>query len=182
MQEEHPLAPLGQEPQPTDPHGAANHKRELRADSDNRCDHGYFPFFRYSPRQRPELANLEAAFFARLAEHEGADVDRCYDDQYISNAGQLFLLAQGTYRAIFDIRASIGDARSRRITSKPYDVAGAILCARAAGCEITGPDGCPLDFELDAVTPVAFIGYANTQTRERLEPHWQAVLGAAPQQ
>ncbi len=153
--------------------------RALRADDDDRVDHGYFPFFRYLPAQRPALAAVEAEFFARLEREEGADVRSCYDDQYISNAGQLVLLSLGTYRFVADLRAWLAarDA-SPAITSKPYDVAGAIACARAAGCEVVAADGAPLDFPLDAETPVTFVGYANRLTRERLLPHLRAALGA----
>jgi len=143
----------------------------VRADADDRVDHGYFPFFRYMPDQRPHVARLEASFFEHLAASEGADVRNCYDDQYICNAGQLVLLARGTYRMIVDARAWIGaELGVATITSKPYDVAAAIFCARAAGCEITGADGSALDFVLDAETPVHFAGYANAASRARLEP------------
>jgi hypothetical protein len=148
----------------------------LLVDQDDRVDHGYFPFFRYKPELRPALARLEADFFARLEKLEGADVRTCYDDQYISNAGQLMLLAQGTYRLIVDARALVARrAGIPTVTSKPYDVAGAIVCARAAGVELTNAEGEPLDFPIDTETPVHFVGYANAGTRARLEPHWLAI-------
>lgn len=157
--------------------GTVRASHRLSVDADDRADHGYFPFFRYEPRHRPELARLEAAFFARLAEHEGAEVARCYDDQYISNAGQLFLLATGTYRSIVDARALVAArAGVAGITSKPYDLAGAILCAREAGAVVTAADGAELAFPIDAATPVHFAGWANPATRARLEPHWLAAL------
>jgi fructose-1,6-bisphosphatase/inositol monophosphatase family enzyme len=151
----------------------------LRADGDDRVDHGYFPVFRYKPDLRPAIARLEAALFARLAEREGADPRSVYDDQYISNAGQLALLALGTYRAVFDPRA-LAAARlgMTTVTSKPYDVAGAILCAEEAGAVVRAADGGALDFPLDAETPVSFAGYANPATRARVEPCWLWALAA----
>ena len=155
----------------------AGTERALSADGDDRVDHGYFPFFGYMPDLAPELARIEADFFARAAAEEGADVRNCYDDQYISNAGQLALLALGTYRMIADLRAWLADRRGRpTITSKPYDVAGAIVCARAAGCVVTAPGGGALDFPLDATAPVAFVGWHNPATRARLEPHLVAAI------
>ena len=65
-------------------------------------------------------------------------------------------------------------------TSKPYDVAGAILCARAAGCVVTAADGGELDFELDCTTAVEFVGWANAATARRLAPHLRAVLDESP--
>jgi hypothetical protein len=154
--------------------------RRLRVDPRARVERGYFPFFRYEPAHRPALARLERAFFERLARHEGTDPRAVYDDQYISSAGQLALLALGTYRMVVDARALVARrAGESAVTSKPYDVAGAVLCARAAGAVVTAADGGELDFPLDATTPVDLVGYANAATRARLEPHWLAVLAEA---
>lgn len=153
---------------------------QLVADGDARCERGFFPFFRYEPAWRPELARLEAEFFRRLEEHEGAALRHVFDDQYISNAGQLALLGLGTYRMIADLRAWLAARRgARTTTSKPYDVAGAILVARAAGCVIEAPEGGELEFALDAHTPVSFVGWANGATAQRLGPHLRAVLEKA---
>lgn len=152
---------------------------ELAADADARCDHGFFPFFRYDPAQRPAVAAVEAEFFARLAREERADLRHVFDDQYISNAGQLVLLALGSYRMIADLRAFLAErAGVRTTTSKPYDLAGAVLCAQSAGCVVTAAGGEPLDFPLDCATPVHFVGWANPQTAQRLAPHLAAVLRA----
>ncbi len=157
--------------------GPPREDRELRADDDDRADHGFFPFFRYEPGQRPGIARLEAAFFERLSRVEGADARSCYDDCYISSAGQLVQLALGRYRLIVDARELIGRrGGAPGVTSKPYDLSGAVVCARAAGAVVTALDGSALEFPIDATTPVGFIGYANARTRARLEPHWLAVL------
>lgn len=157
--------------------GALVSARELCADSDDRPDHGYFPFFRYEPAQRPAIARLEADFFARLVRDEGADARSLYDDQYISSAGQLVLLALGRYRMLIDprelVRRKLGQPG---VTSKPYDLAGAVVCARAAGVIVTAAEGGELDFPIDATTPVGYAGYANAATQRRLEPHWLATL------
>ena len=152
-------------------------ERELSAGDDDRVDRGYFCFFRYAPDQRPALARIEARFFKLLAEREGADLRHVFDDQYISNAGQLALLSLGTYRMIADIRGWLARRLgAKTITSKPYDVAGAILCARAAGCVVEGPLGEPLDFPIDVTTPVDFVGFANEATAVRLRPSLYAAL------
>jgi fructose-1,6-bisphosphatase/inositol monophosphatase family enzyme len=148
----------------------------LEATHDDRPDHGYFPFFRYMPDQRADIARVEASFFQNLAAHEGADLRSCYDDQYISSAGQLVLLCLGTYRMICDLRALAGPRGNEKVTSKPYDLAGAVLCARAAGCIVTAPDGAELDFPIDCETPVGFVGWTNAETAERLRSHLRAAL------
>lgn len=146
-------------------------------DSDARVDNGYFPFFRYSHDMRPAIARLEADFFERVERLEQGEIRSCYDDQYISNGGQLALLALGTYRMIVDVRAHLAAKRGKpTLTCKPYDCAGAILVARAAGCVVTDAGGGELDFPLDVSTPVSFVGWANAATRTRLEPHLNAVL------
>lgn len=152
-------------------------ERALRADDSARPDHGYFPFFRYAPDQRPALAHIEADFFERLRVAEGAELRHVFDDQYISNAGQLAQLALGVYRMIADVRGMLARrAGAATITSKPYDVAGAILVARRAGCVVCAPHDAPLDFPLDVTTPVDFVGFANTATHARLAPHlWRAM-------
>lgn len=153
---------------------------QLEADDEARVDQGFMPFFRYHPAGRPALARLEASFFERLGVHEHADLRSVFDDQYISNAGQLVLLAQGKYRMIADLRGDLPHPdNSPVVTSKPYDIAGAVVCARAAGAVVEAPSGAPLDVPLDAATPVSFIGYANTATRARLAPHLQAALAAS---
>ena len=155
-------------------------ERPVAADEDARVDNGYFPFFSYMHDLRPTLARLQADFFARLARDEGADVRSCYDDQYISNAGQLVLLAQGTYRMIVDAREWAARlAGQRTVTSKPYDLAGAVLCAREAGCVVTAIDGSELDFPLDTSTPVGFVGFANAATHARTWPHLQGAFGSS---
>jgi fructose-1,6-bisphosphatase/inositol monophosphatase family enzyme len=149
-----------------------------RADADARADNGYFPFFRYLADMRPSIADIEARFFARLAEHEKSDVRTCYDDQYISNGGHLALLTLGTYRMIADLRQWLALRRGQpTMTTKPYDIAGAVLVARTAGCIVTAVGGGELDFPLDVKTPISFVGWANEATRARLEPHLNAVLG-----
>jgi fructose-1,6-bisphosphatase/inositol monophosphatase family enzyme len=155
-------------------------RRALAADGDARVDRGYFPFFRYAPDQRPALARIEARFFELAAQREGAELRHVFDDQYISNAGQLVLLALGTYRTVADLRGWLARARGiATVTSKPYDVAGAILCARAAGCLVEASRGESLDFPIDASTPVDFVGYVNAATRARLAPLLHAALDEA---
>lgn len=157
--------------------GDGKNVRRLDTGSDARADHGYFPFFKYLPTERHEIAAVEARFFERLARIEGADVRNCYDDQYISNAGQLVLLALGTYRMIADLRAELAHRRgATTLTSKPYDISGALVCANEAGCVVTACDGSALDFPIDVVTPVSFVGWVNEATRARLAPHLAAVL------
>ena len=149
----------------------------LLCDNDDRCDNGYFPFFRYERSQAQDLIRIECEFIRRLEQYEGADILSCYDDQYISNGGQLVLLSEGTYRFIADLRAWLAELRAKpATTSRPYDSAGAVLCAREAGAIVLAVNGSELDYPLDTSTPVSFVGFANHETRTRLLPHIQQAL------
>lgn len=149
----------------------------LVADDDDRIDHGYMPFFAYHPQSRPEIERLSADFFQRIEDFENADTAHCYDDQYIASGGQLALLAMGTYRMVVDARAELVRRSGQPTqTTHPYDVAGAVLCAREAGCIVTSMDGSKLDFELNATSNVGFLGFANRNTGGRLLPHLLAAL------
>jgi len=153
---------------------------ELSTGSDDRVDQGYFPFFKFMADQRPQISAIEARFLERIERAEGANLRNCWDDQYISNGGQLALLAIGTYRMLADLRAHLGERRSRPTpTTKPYDIAGALLCAQAAGCVVTAVDGSELDFPLDAKTPISWVGWVNEETRARLAPHLEAALAVS---
>ena len=78
---------------------------------------------------------------------------------------------------VVDARALVAEREgATTTTSKPYDVAGAIVCARSAGAVVTAADGGELAFPIDAETPVAFAAWANEATHGRLAPHWRAVL------
>src|SRR5688572_26563255 len=117
--------------------GARSDGRMLRADEDTRVDHGYFPFFSYHPAMRPIVAGLAARFFERIERHENADLSHCYDDQYISSAGQLVHVMLGSYRMVVEARNLLARLYGRTTqVSKPYDMAGAIVVAREAGCVV----------------------------------------------
>ena len=98
---------------------------------------------------------------------------------YIASAAQLVLVTTGTYRLAVDARAHvprIGGPPTQ--TAKPYDVSGAVLCAREAGAAVLDLDGAPLDVPLDVTSPVGFCAFANEATRARLWPELAASLAA----
>ncbi len=157
----------------------AGEERELCVDADARCDNGYFPFFAFHPRIRPAVAKLGARFFEQL-EQEGIDTSTCFDDQYISSGGQLALIALGTYRMVVEPRAWLAARGEPTQTCKPYDIAGAVLCAEEAGALVTDLTGKALDHPLDARTPVSFCAFHNAATRDRLWPYLERALFSSP--
>lgn len=151
---------------------ARSKRTAITCDDDERADLGYFPFFGYEPTGRAHAQELAARVIDHVASRAPEiDESTILDDQYISSGGQLVLLALGTYRLIVDARVSLNALHGEdRQTAKPYDVAGALLVAREAGCTIVRPDGGELDFEMDVVTPVEFAGFHNEATRDRWLP------------
>ena len=104
---------------------------------------------------------FEADFLRRLVDEEDADDGTLYDDQYITNAGQMALVALGTYRVFVDPRPAIAARLGvHTTTAKPYDVGGAFVVAEAAGAVVSDLEGAPLDFPMDCVTPIAFAAWA----------------------
>ena len=45
-----------------------------------------------------------------------------------------------------------------------------------AGCRITAPNGATLDFPLDTLTPVAWVGFANAALEAHVRPALDAAL------
>lgn len=157
--------------------GAKLSERRLHADGELRLTHAFLPFFRYAPDLRPGIARVEAAFFERLERLEGLDTRACFDDQYICSAGHLVLLMRGLYRFVADLRPLVARREGKSsVPTKPYDLAGALVCAREVGVELTDLSGAPLEFPLDVHTPVGYAGYANAATRAKLEPHLLAAI------
>ena len=153
--------------------------RKIRVDADDRVDGGYFSFFCFHPEGRPAIARLALDFFRRLERGHGADLARCLDDQYISSAGQLVPIASGTYRVAVDARAELGARSGSSMQAvKPYDICGAVLCAREAGAVVLDLQGQPLDGPLDARTSLGFVAFANEASRARLWPELEASLSA----
>ena len=109
-----------------------------------------------------------------------ADVTRAtvFDDQYITNGGQLYELMVGHDRFVADLRPLFYKIQRMPVgmSAHPYDMA-AMLVAQEAGVEITDGLGGALDVPLDVETPVCWAGYANKALRERIEPVIRRVLG-----
>jgi len=146
----------------------------LRPSRADHLEHGFAQIARFFPGGKDVLAALEEALFAEVVGPVVAGKARVFEDQYISNAGQLYELIAGHDRFTADLRPRL-DARLRRrgeapgITSHAYDLATWIIAAEA-GVELTDDHGGPLDGPLDTTSPVGFIAYANRALRRRIEP------------
>ena len=96
-----------------------------------------------------------------------------FNDQYLSTAGCMYLMANGTYRFFADLRPVAGRvaARSGRnigLCAHPYDLC-TYLIAEQAGVLITDPTGAPLSYPLATEVDCGWVGYANQAIRSEME-------------
>ena len=99
---------------------------------------------------------------------------QCFEDQYTSTGGQLYELMSGRDRFIADLRPLMDRAMRERgqalsICCHPYDLCTELI-AREAGVVVVDPAGGPLDAKLDVDPDVAWVGYANREIRQQIEP------------
>lgn len=138
--------------------------------------HGFASFARFFPQGKALMAEFEEGLWERLYGPPDDGAPLIFDDQYICTGGQFYELLMGHDRLLGDLRplayAHLG--RSGSIQCHPYDACAALILEEA-GCRLTAPDGSPLDFPLDTLSPVAWVGFAN----EAIEAHVRPALDAA---
>jgi hypothetical protein len=105
---------------------------------------------------------------------------RCFEDQYIASAGQLYELMAGHDRFTADLRPLMEPLLAARglelgICCHPYDLCTELI-ARETGVLVCSPWGGPLRAPLWNDAEVAWVGYANPRIRDKLEPLLHAAL------
>jgi hypothetical protein len=106
-----------------------------------------------------------------------------FNDQYLSTAGCMYLMANGTYRFFADLRPVVGQvaAQSGRnvgLCAHPYDLC-AYLIAEQAGVIITDPAGAPLSYPLATNVDCGWVGYANQAIRNEMEAPLRGAIAKA---
>ena len=138
--------------------------------------YGFGNLARFFPGARAVLAEIDDALVERVLPDATPDAAACFEDQYISTAGQLYELMMGHDRWAGDLRALVWAARGQSgLAVHPYDLCTELI-ARKAGIAITDGAGAALDAPLDVHTGVAWIGYANAAVRQQVEPVLQQLL------
>jgi hypothetical protein len=142
--------------------------------------HGFAMISRFFPGARAELAAIDDALIRQLLGPPQPGKAQCFEDQYISSAGQLYELIAGHDRFVADLRplidrklAASGEAIG--ICCHPYDLATALI-AECAGVILTDERGAALDAPMNLEADVGWIGYANPALRAGIEPVLQAEL------
>ncbi|NTV65367.1 MAG: inositol monophosphatase, partial [Oscillochloris sp.] len=141
--------------------------------------HGFAMISRFFPGAREELAAIDEAIIRATLGPPQAGKAQCFEDQYISSAGQLYELIAGHDRFVADLRPLLDQHLAARgealgICCHPYDLA-TILLARKAGVLLSDACGGDLDAPFDVHAEVGWVGYANPAIRAQVEP---ALLGA----
>ncbi|MFQ3611659.1 MAG: inositol monophosphatase [Fimbriimonadales bacterium] len=134
-------------------------------------EHGFATFVKVFPEGKALIADLETQFWHRVLGRDSIN-PRVFEDQYASTGGQLFELMCGHDRFVADIRPWAFrqmEIPVSPLTCHPYDICTALI-AMELGVQITDLQGNPLQVPLDIRAPVGWIGYANAQLRQRLEP------------
>lgn len=134
---------------------------------------GYSMFSKFFIGSKGWLAALEEQLIMELLGPPGDGQPQTFDDQYISNGGQLYEIMTGRDRFNADLRPlahqALHSGHSARLCTHPYDVCTELI-AREVGAVITDETGAPLHAPLDVHSPVTWIAYANDSIRQQVEP------------
>jgi len=154
----------------------------LRPSRATTIDQGFGGVTRFFPGARAELAAIDDEVVEAVLGPTVKGRALAFEDQYISNAGQLYELAMGHDRWVAELRPLIEPMLARRgralgICSHPYDLSTELI-AREAGVIVTDPSGRPLSAPLDVFTDIAFVAYANQAIRSQVDPPLRAALRA----
>ncbi len=157
----------------------------LRPSRSTTLAHGFATIARFFPGLRAELAALDDELAEALLGPPVPGKAQLFEDQYISSGGQLYELIVGHDRFIADLRSVARSAVPRpssvvptqSLCCHPYDLC-AELIARECGVVVTDERGRRLDAPLNVEADVSWIGYANAELRDRVEPVLHAALKA----
>ncbi len=141
---------------------------------------GFGQIARFFPPGRNILAAIEEEVISSVFPDFESGKTPVFEDQYISSGGQMYELLVGHDRYIADIRAAL--YQSNQFMNKktghvchPYDIC-TVLAAQEAGIVITDILGNEPDYPLDTLSAVNWIGYANKNIQQQVEPALQNAM------
>jgi hypothetical protein len=141
--------------------------------------HGFATVCRFFPGGRDVLAAIDDALCERLISRQAGEVG-VFEDQYACTGGQLYGLASGQDRLIADLRPLVHPLLAARgippgHCCHAYDLCTKLI-AEESGVIVTDPSGGPLRAPLDTEANVAWVGYANRQLQQQVEPVLRELL------
>jgi fructose-1,6-bisphosphatase/inositol monophosphatase family enzyme len=136
--------------------------------------HGYAQVARFFPGARDELASIDEEIVIGALGPVQPEKAHCFEDQYTSTGGQLYELMSGHDRFTADLRPLMEVILGRRgvvlgICCHPYDMCTELI-AREAGVIVTGVNGEQLDAKLSVEPNITWIGYANAEIQQQIQP------------
>jgi fructose-1,6-bisphosphatase/inositol monophosphatase family enzyme len=136
--------------------------------------HGFAMVARFFPGARDELASIDEEIVLGALGPVQPGKAHCFEDQYLSSAGQLYELMMGHDRFVADLRPLIESLLNRRglslgICCHPYDICTELI-ARETGVIVTDEHGEALRAPLKIGPDIAWVGYANDAIRREIEP------------
>jgi fructose-1,6-bisphosphatase/inositol monophosphatase family enzyme len=150
----------------------------LRPSSSSTIAHGFAMISRFFPGIRAELAAIDDEIVEAALGPAQPGKAQLFEDQYISSGGQLCELMAGHDRFVADLRPLFERRRGAdgpALCCHPYDLCTELI-ARELGVIVTDEHGRPLDAPLDITSDVTWVGYANAQIRQLIEPLLQHAL------
>lgn len=149
-------------------------RKALKTSGADTLKHGFATFVDFFPGCSREVADIKENVYEKVIGPVEEGKALVFDDQYISNAGQMYELITGKYRFVADLRPELEKALNARgkklgLAAKPYDLSTSLI-AQEAGAIITDAKGGNLSYPLDTSTNCTWIGYANSQLRSKIEP------------
>ena len=153
---------------------------QLSPSSADTIAHGFAMLARFFPGAREELAAIDEEVIRGALGPVRPGKAHCFEDQYLSTAGQLYELMAGHDRFVADLRPLMQPILAKRgealgICCHPYDLCTELI-ARELGVVVTGPAGEKLDAVLSTEGDIAWAGYANGAIRAQIEPLLQQAL------
>jgi fructose-1,6-bisphosphatase/inositol monophosphatase family enzyme len=150
----------------------------LRPSTSATIAHGFAMISRFFPGIRTELAAIDDEIVGSVLGPPQPGKAQLFEDQYISSGGQLYELMAGHDRFVADLRPLFERRRGNggpALCCHPYDLCTELI-ARELGVIVTDECGRTLDATLDITSDVTWVGYANAQIRQLIEPVLQQAL------
>lgn len=146
----------------------------LQPSSSRQLDNGFVVFTNFFPGTKQIISLLEENVLNRIVGEPDEGSPLIFSEQYISNAGQLFMLMTGRYRVCIDIRADLIYMQKRMnkhlpLCPHPYDLSAALI-AQEAGIILLDSKGMTIDYPMDLNTNCCWIGYANQGLFDLMHP------------
>jgi fructose-1,6-bisphosphatase/inositol monophosphatase family enzyme len=137
-------------------------------------ENGFSVFVNLFPGTKVVISELEERVLHRLYGSPTENSALVFSEQYISTAGQLFMLMSGKYRMVIDIRGLLRGYQEKHgqtlpLCAHPYDLSAALI-AMESGCIVRDTYGGALDSPMDLNTNCSWAGYANAGLYKDIHP------------